>query len=76
MGATARTIGRTIDAAGQRATYQDVLDAPPGMVAEVLAGTLHTHPRPASRHAWASSILGGELVGPFGRGRRRPRRLL
>ena len=54
------------------ATYRDVLDAPPHMVAEVLAGTLHTQPRPAMRHAWASSILGGELVGPFGRGRGGP----
>ncbi len=52
----------------RRATYQDVLDAPPRMVAEVVAGTLHTHPRPATRHAWASSILGGSLVNPFGRG--------
>jgi len=53
MGAQARTIGRTvgeaIDTMGQGATYQDVLDAPPGMVAEVLAGTLHTQPRPAMR---------------------------
>ena len=54
------------------ATYQDVLDAPPHQVAEVLAGTLYTHPRPASRHARASSILGGELVGPFDRGRNGP----
>ena len=52
----------------RQATYQDVLDAPPHMVAEVLAGTLHTQPRPAMRHAWASSIMGGELVGPFNRG--------
>ena len=54
------------------ATYQDVLDAPPHQVAEVLAGTLYTHPRPAMRHARASSILGGELVGPFDRGRNGP----
>ena len=52
----------------RRATYQDVLDAPPHEVAEVIAGTLHTHPRPAMRHAWASSILGGSLVNPFSRG--------
>jgi len=58
--------------AERSATYRDVLDAPPNMVAEVLAGTLHTHPRPASRHALASSFLGGELVGPFGRGRGGP----
>ena len=54
------------------ATYRDVLDAPPHMVAEVLAGTLHTQPRPAMSHALASSFLGGELVGPFGRGRGGP----
>ncbi len=51
-----------------RATYQDVLDAPPHKVAEVIAGTLHTHPRPAMRHAWASSRLGGRLDGPFNPG--------
>ncbi len=63
---------RPADRSHRKATYQDVLDAPPHMVAEVLAGTLHTHPRPAMRHAWASSILGGELVAPFGRGRGGP----
>ena len=47
------------------ATYQDVLDAPPHQVAEVLAGTLYTHPRPAMRHAWASSVIGGKLNPSF-----------
>jgi len=42
------------------------------MVAEVIDGTLHTQPRPAMRHAWASSILGGELVSAFGQGRGGP----
>ncbi len=56
----------------RRATYQDVLDAPPNRVAEVIDGTLHMQPRPAMRHAWASSILGGELVSPFSRGRGGP----
>ena len=55
-----------------RATYQDVLDAPPNMVAEVINGTLHTQPRPAMRHARASSGMGGELFGPFDRGRGGP----
>ena len=50
------------------ATYQDVLDAPPHMVAEIVAGTLHTQPRPTKRHAWASSRLGGRLDGPFNSG--------
>ena len=52
----------------RKATYQDVLDAPPNMVAEVIDGTLHTQPRPAMRHAWASSRLGGRLDGPFNPG--------
>ena len=52
----------------RRATYQDVLDAPPHKVARCSPGPSHTHPRPAMRHAWASSILGGSLVNPFSRG--------
>lgn len=47
------------------ATYQDVLDAPPNMVAELIGGALHTHPRPAPRHARAGSRLGVMLGGPF-----------
>jgi len=35
------------DAARKHATYQDVLDAPPGRVAELLHGVLSTRPRPA-----------------------------
>ena len=34
------------DAASPQATYQDVLDAPPHMVAEIVSGKLYTHPRP------------------------------
>ena len=54
------------------ATYQDVLDAPPHMVAELVEGALHLHPRPASRHALAGSALGVELGAPFQRGRGGP----
>ena len=56
----------------RNASYQDVLDAPPHMVAEVVAGTLHVHPRPAKPHAWASSVMGIEIGAPFGRGRGGP----
>ncbi|MDE0698071.1 MAG: Uma2 family endonuclease [Boseongicola sp.] len=52
----------------RRATYQDVLDAPPHKVAEVIAGSLHAHPRPASRHAWASSGIGAKISPPFNYG--------
>jgi hypothetical protein len=47
------------------ATYQDVLDAPPNMVAEIAGGRLHLHPRPAMRHARASFRMAGQLDGPF-----------
>ena len=55
-----------------RATYQDVLDAPPHRVAEILDGVLHTSPRPAMPHALATSSLGTDLSGPFQFGRRGP----
>ena len=48
-----------------RATYQDVLDAPPHKIAEVIDGQLYMQPRPASPHALASSTLGGQFIGPY-----------
>ena len=56
----------------RRATYRDVLDAPPHMVAEIVEGALHLQPRPAMSHALAGSSLGVELGGPFQRGRGGP----
>ena len=56
----------------RQATYQDVLDAPPHRVAEVVGGTLHTSPRPAPRHARASSGLGASIAPPFDYGRGGP----
>ena len=58
--------------ARRQATYEDVLRAPPHMVAEVIDGELHLHPRPAKPHAAAASILGEELGPPFRRGRGGP----
>ena len=55
-----------------RATYQDVLDAPPHRVAEIVDGVLYTHPRPAMPHALATSSLGHDLTGPFQFGRGGP----
>lgn len=56
------------DTVRKRASYEDVLAASPHEVAEVIAGTLYTHPRPRLRHARASSRLGAELTGPFDKG--------
>ena len=49
----------------RRASYRDVLDTPAHLVAEVIDGTLHTHPRPAVPHTRASSSLGAKIGGPF-----------
>ncbi len=58
--------------APRKASYADVLAAPANMVTEVLGGTLYTQPRPALRHARATSVLLGELEPGFGRGRGGP----
>jgi len=52
----------------RRATYADLEAVPANQVAEIIDGQLHVHPRPAPRHARASSALGGELFGPFDKG--------
>ena len=56
----------------RRATYQDVLDAPPYRVAEVVDGTLYIFDRPAVPHARASSVLGRYIGTPFDDGRGGP----
>lgn len=54
------------------ATYQDVLDAPEHQVAEIVDGELILSPRPSGYHASVASMLGGELIPPFCRGRGGP----
>jgi len=60
------------DHARRRATYDELLKVPNHLVAEILDGEPHVNPRPAPRHADASSGLGGALRGPFDRGRGGP----
>jgi Uma2 family endonuclease len=52
----------------KRATYEDVLNAPENRVAEILDGELFLSPRPAPRHAVASSEIGMAIGNPFQRG--------
>ena len=53
-------------AAVQRpATYADLEALPANMVGEIIDGALHANPRPASRHARASSRLGMRLGSAF-----------
>ena len=54
------------------ATYDDLLKVPDHLVAEILDGELYATPRPAPRHAGASSSLLGLLHGPFHGGRGGP----
>lgn len=54
------------------ATYQDVLDAPEHMIAELVAGDLYLQPRPAARHVRSASRIGGLLSAPFEFGRGGP----
>ena len=58
--------------APRHATYEDLLAVPERHLAQVVEGTLHVHPRPASPHARAASTLGVDLGGPFDRGRGGP----
>jgi Uma2 family endonuclease len=54
------------------ATYADLEALPDNVVGELISGTLYASPRPAFPHAVAASRLGGELSGPFDRGRGGP----
>jgi Uma2 family endonuclease len=56
----------------RRATYEELSQVPDHKVAEILDGELIVTPRPALRHAGASSGLGGLLWGPFQGGRGGP----
>lgn len=56
----------------QTSVHEAFLAVPSHLVAEIIHGELRTHPRPATPHAKAASSLGGELYGPFERGRGGP----
>lgn len=58
--------------AKKRATYQDLLEVPDQLVAEIVEGELNASPRPTLRHRNVSSVLMAELGGPFRRGRGGP----
>lgn len=50
------------------ATYADILQLPEHLTGEILNGELHTMPRPAIRHARASSILDRQVGSSFDSG--------
>ena len=57
---------------GRPATYDDLIAAADNLVAEIVDDELWTSPRPAPRHAKASSRLGYRLGPPFDEGRGGP----
>lgn len=60
-------------AATQReASYQDLLQVPDHLIAEIINGELHTQPRPAVRHARAASMLDREVGSEYDFGGRGP----
>lgn len=52
--------------------YERYLAVPDNLRAEIIEGTLYVSPRPAPKHANATSVLGIELGAPFQRGRGGP----
>ena len=56
----------------RRATYEDLLNVPESMVAEILEGELYSQARPGGRHALSASALNSQLGGPFHFGRGGP----
>ena len=52
--------------------YDALLTLPDNLVGEIIDGELRTQPRPAPRHARSASSLGGDLVGPFDKGKGGP----
>ena len=56
----------------QCATYEDVLNAPPHMIAEVADGKLYLHSMPAPLHANAISAICALIGCPFHRGTEGP----
>jgi Uma2 family endonuclease len=50
------------------ATYEDLCQVPDHLVAQIIHGQLITLPRPAPRHARASSIMSGKLVPSYDEG--------
>jgi Uma2 family endonuclease len=49
--------------------YEQLLALPQGLTGEIINGQLRTQPRPAWPHILASSRLGVDIEGPYGRGR-------
>jgi len=55
-----------------QATYADILNLPDNVTGEIVNGVLYQQPRPAPKHAFASSRLGAAINPPFDLGKNGP----
>ena len=55
-----------------KSPFEEYLEAPEGVRAEIVAGVYHASPRPAGRHVVASGTIHGDVSFPFHRGRGGP----
>ena len=60
------SIARKLPETPRKASYQDVLDAPENMVAQIIDGELCLHARPVDPHAWAHGDLFARIRLRFG----------
>jgi len=65
-------VGMSGERSHRDALYAELEKLPSNVVGEIVGGELYASPRPASPHTRAASRLGGELAGPFDRGRGGP----
>ncbi|MHC1741721.1 MAG: Uma2 family endonuclease [Syntrophobacteraceae bacterium] len=54
------------------ATYDDLYHVPDNMTGEIINGELIATPRPSRRHVVATSMLGGDLITTYARGKGGP----
>jgi len=62
----------TLPVAIAQSPYEQLMALPPGLKGEIINGQLRAQPRPSGLHALASSRLGSDIEGPYGRGRGGP----
>ena len=59
-------------AAKEKTAHEKWLELPDNVIGEIIGGNLHVSPRPAPKHARASTKLSGQLDGPFDSGKGGP----
>jgi Uma2 family endonuclease len=53
------------EAAGTRATYEDLCALPDHLIGQIIGGELIATPRPSPDHSFTASVMGGKLTPPY-----------